>query len=134
MMSIRRAASGILVLAVLTGCGPSVQLTRLSPTKLPSRPQDYPIQIFHENRPSCAFDEVAMVSATRPNTLVSMDAVVESLREKAREVGGDAIIGLSSEARVTGASPSTVDNSVDVERKTVLSGTIIRFRSPKCTQ
>lgn len=134
MLNTRRVSSGILMLALLTGCGPSVQLTKLSPTALAPRPEDYPIQIMREKRPSCAFDELAIVNATRPNTLVSMDAMVEALRKKAREVGGDAIIGLSNEARVTGASPSYVDNSVDVDRKTVLSGTVIRFKSATCMQ
>jgi hypothetical protein len=61
------------------------------------------------------------------------DALVEVLRVKAREVGGDALIGFADESRVTGASPA-VNGGVDLDRQLILSGTIIRFKSMECAE
>jgi hypothetical protein len=61
-----------------------------------------------------------------------MDAVAESLRNKARQLGGDAVVRLFEEDQVQGAVVS--GSGVKLDRDPVLSGTVIRFRRPDCRQ
>lgn len=53
--------------------------------------------------------------------------VLEALKERARAMGGDAVIGLSEGAEVAGGGE-------DVTSAPVLSGTVIRFREEDCTR
>jgi hypothetical protein len=129
----RHTTLGLLLL--LTGCSPAVSLTKLWPTPLEPRPANYPIRFFREQRPRCAFDELATVSARPTDVWHTNDKVIEVLRLKAREVGGDAIIGFATESQVTGAAPSYSGNGgVALNRNVVLSGTIVRFKNPQCTE
>jgi uncharacterized protein YbjQ (UPF0145 family) len=52
-----------------------------------------------------------------------MDAVLESLKKEAREMGGDAIIGLTEANEAQGF----VGDTGILDRDPVLSGTVIRF-------
>jgi SepF-like predicted cell division protein (DUF552 family) len=61
-----------------------------------------------------------------------MDAVAESLRDKARELGGDAVIRLSEQDQIQGAVISS--RGVKLDRDPVLSGTVIRFTRADCRQ
>ena len=104
----------VLSLFFAAACSPSVHVTRLAATPYAARASDYPIAIFREARPRCPFDELAVVSA-RPMTMFQVgDALIETLRVKAREIGGDAITGL------------TLDASY--------SGTVIRYKSADCRE
>jgi len=58
-----------------------------------------------------------------------MDRVMESLKERAREMGGDAIIRFSESNEIQGFT----GNSGNMDRDPVLSGTVIRFRDPTCS-
>lgn len=72
-----------------------------------------------------------MVASRQRNKLISMDDVVKSLRSEAREMGGDAVIGLNENNEAQGAVPA--GNAAVLDRDPVLSGTVIRFKDPECT-
>lgn len=116
-----------LLLLSLVGCSPSVQSMLFVSPAPPPKPAGYPIRIYSETKPECPFEEIGRVTSRKPGTLVSMDKVTESLRERARKMGGDAIIGL-------GERPSVVESTVVSEDVPVFSGTVVRFKDPNCTK
>lgn len=61
-----------------------------------------------------------------------MDRVAESLREAAREMGGDAIIGVRMGDETMGAMVS--GGGVFIDTDPVLQGTVIRWKTKKCTR
>jgi uncharacterized protein YbjQ (UPF0145 family) len=61
-----------------------------------------------------------------------MEKVVEGLRERARKMGGDAIIGIGESTETRGAT--IVGSAVVANSDKVLSGTVIRFNSRSCTR
>ena len=124
----------IIAVVLVVACSPAVRVTTLAPVRFPPRPATYPIRIYREQRPRCAFEEVALISAAPKIITHNNEALADALRVKARELGGDAIIGISTESRVTGASPSSSGNGVDLDRATILSGTVIHFKSADCTE
>ena len=122
----------ILVTACAALAGPTVRVTKLRPEPLEPRPADYDIRIYHENQPRCAFDLIATLSTDQTADIHTGDALVEILRVKARELGGDAIINLSSETHTAGMTGT--DGRVTLEKTPVWSGTVIRFKSLQCAE
>jgi hypothetical protein len=118
----------IVTIALLTGCSPAVRSTAF--IALPPQPPSHPIRIFQSTQPECPFEEVGLVSSRQRNKLISMDEVLAALREKAREMGGDAVIGLSEANESQGARRT--GQAVVVDRDPVLSGTVIRFTDRQC--
>jgi len=117
-----RTLSLLLALASV-GCGPAVQSMNFVPSPQPATPSDYPIRIYGEAKPECEYREIGGVSSQKKNGLVSMERVMEGLRERARKMGGHAIIG----TRFVGSAGGD-DNDP------VVSGTVIRFDDPTCTR
>lgn len=116
----------------LLGCTPATRVVRLSPTEYDPRPEHYPIRLYRESLPECPYEEIGIVTSRQRHKLISMDTVAESLREKARELGGDAVIRLSEQDQIQGAVVSS--SEVKLDRDPVLSGTVIRFTRPDCRQ
>jgi hypothetical protein len=116
----------------LLACTPATRVVRLSPTEYAPRSEDYPIRFYRESLPECPYEEIGMVVSRQRHILISMDAVAESLRDKARELGGDAVIRLSEQDQIQGAVISS--RGVKLDRDPVLSGTVIRFTRADCRQ
>jgi hypothetical protein len=135
----RHAKLALLIL--VTACaglsGPTVRVTKLSPEPFEPRPANYTIRIYRENQPRCAFDKIVLLSTDQTPDLRTTDDLDAVLRVKAREVGGDAVINLASETR-TGSndisSGGGVDGNMTLQRTQVWSGTVIRFKDPKCAE
>ena len=129
-----RTTRKLLLLLLLTsiGCGPAVQSVNFTSPPLPPRPSDYPIRFYGETRPECPYQEIGSVSSRKRSKLVSMEKVVEGLRERARKMGGDAIIGIGESTETRGAT--IVGSAVVANTDKVLSGTVIRFNSRSCTR
>jgi uncharacterized protein YbjQ (UPF0145 family) len=85
--------------------------------------------MYGESAPQCPYDEVGTVTASK-RAFVTDDQLTEALRQRAREMGGDAIINVGGAREVSGAVVS--GNVVEVAHRTSLSGTVIRFRDPSC--
>ncbi len=106
--------------AVVCGCI-TTRATRFA--DYPPRPPEHEIIIYSVTLPEQPYEEIGIVSSRRTSDFTSMEAVLESLKKEAREMGGDAIIGLteSTEAREVDADTGRIDSVP------VLSGTVIRF-------
>lgn len=102
-------------------CSPATRGTSFS--NYPPRPETQAIRIYRSTLPKQPFEEIGIVSSRQRNKLISMEAVMESLKQKAREMGGDAIIGLSEANEAQGY----VGDTGILDRDPVLSGTVIRF-------
>src|SRR5687768_2958759 len=89
---------------LLSGCAPSVDTVRLSPVAYPPRPADFRIRMYSTERPRCPFEEIGTVRSRKPGFWVSMDDVAEAIRDVARELGGDAIIGLTNATQLNGGT------------------------------
>lgn len=114
---------------LLAGCGPAVQSTPFA--SFPARPAEHPIRLYSTKVPECPYEEVGLVSARRRYGLVvSMTEVLEALKARAREMGGDAVLRVSEGRVVSGGG----QDAVTVSSTSVLSGTVIRFARPDCRQ
>jgi hypothetical protein len=94
----------------------STSVAHLSPTKYESRSNETPIPLYSSQVPKCAYAELALVTARRETWMVSTDAAVNALRNKARQLGGDAVVRLA------------FGDHGDV------TGTVIRFEGDDCKQ
>jgi outer membrane protein TolC len=97
------------------------------------RPTTYAIRIYHESQPRCAFDKIAQLSADQTVDIRTMAELEALLRVSAREVGGDAVIDLSSETRTSNGEQRS-DGEVTLTKTQVWSGTVIRFKSERCAE
>jgi hypothetical protein len=121
----------VVVLAVsLAGCSPVVDTARLSPVTYPPRPADFRIRMYSTERPRCAFEELATVRSRKPGWFVSMEDVAESIRRVARELGGDAVIGVTNASQLGGGT--VIGSTVSIDSDPILTGTVIRFKEDGC--
>jgi uncharacterized protein YbjQ (UPF0145 family) len=88
--------------------------------------------MYAADRPTCAFEELATVRSRQSSKLVSMNKVTEAVRQRARELGGDAVIGVSEGSEVHGGM--VVGSMVSVSDDRVISAVIIRFKDPACRE
>ena len=121
--------------ATLSGCGPAVDAVRLTPVPYPPRPADFRIRMYSTERPRCPYEELATVRARKRNSFVSMEDVGEAVRRVAREMGGDAVIGVTSGAQISGGG-TVIDGTgtVTVDSEPYITGTIVRFRQDDCRE
>ena len=127
-----RLVAATLAVSMLTACAPSVDTVRLSPVRYPPRPQDFRIRMYSTERPRCAFEEVGTVRSRKPGFWVSMEDVAESVRDVARELGGDAVIALTNVSQINGGT--VIGSTVSVDTDPVLSGTVVRFTEDDCRE
>lgn len=126
-----RAAPPIIVLTAalgVFGCGPAVRSTPFN--TFPERPPEHPVQIYSTRMPSCDYEEVGLVSARqRYRWFTSMSEVLEALKQRARAMGGDAVVGVAERSEVSGSGG---EEGVTVSSSPVLSGTVVRFTETGC--
>ncbi len=104
-----------LMLLLSLGCV-TTTVVRLSPARYEARSRETPIALYSSQLPTCPFEELAILKARRETWVVSTGAVVDALRKKARQMGGDAL------ARVGFGINSDV------------TATVIRFQRDDCRQ
>ena len=121
----------ILILATaVASCGPSIDSARFDGAPRP-QPRTAEVQIFSAKLPECPFEELGIVTGKRKVVWTSLDEVLDALRVRAREMGGDAIVRLgAAEAVSAGMYP----NGTSVNTSPSLSGTVIRFTDPGCVR
>ena len=106
------------------GCAPTVQTTYLGTASNPEPRSDMRIEVYSSRAPECAFDELGLLRVlTSPVLGFSEADALEALKQKARALGADAIVGLS-----TYYVPDTAGSRMG------LGGTAIRFRDEGCLQ
>ena len=128
----RSIVMSVLAVPMLIGCAPSVDTVRLSPVRYPPRPADFRIRMYSTERPRCPFEELGTVRSRKPGFWVSMEDVAESVRDVAREMGGDAIIGVTNATQLNGGT--VIGSTVSIDTDPVLSGTVVRFKDDDCRE
>jgi hypothetical protein len=88
--------------------------------------------MYSTERPRCPFEEIGTVRSRKPGFWVSMEDVAESVRDVARELGGDAIIGVTNATQLNGGT--VIGSTVTIDTDPVLSGTVIRFKDDECRE
>lgn len=130
-IQIRKVGLALLAscLTLSAGCSPVVRSATF--LEVPPRAPDEPVRLYGETRPDCSYEEVGTVQVTKRNVFVSMEEVTEALRDQARAMGGDAVIGVTQLGgeSATGTAGGDV---VAVGVKPALSGTVIRFTQEDC--
>ena len=112
---------------LLAGCAVQVQSTQLRSMDYPSRPDNHLIAIYRDTLPQTSFIEIAAVQA-RKRGIDSEEKVINALKERARELGGDAIIGLA--IKTVSREIIDVHKGFRTVRYQIYMGTVIRFLRP----
>lgn len=112
------------VTLMMAACGPSVSSGNFNSQPLPPTTGD--IALFSTKQPTCEYDEVGLVHVKRAHGFTSMQAMIDALRERARQMGGHAVVGVSLAARVESSGEGDVSTDRD------LTGTVIRFKTSDC--
>jgi hypothetical protein len=115
---------------LLVACGPAVQSAPFH--SVPPRPADHQIVLFSTKLPTCPYEEVGLVTGHRRHGFNSYESVLEAMKDRAREMGGDAIVALSQQQTVNGGT--VVGKAVSINTSEGLSGTVIRFTESSCTR
>lgn len=123
---------GVVSLVLLGACAPVVRSMMFVAPAPPPRAKEHQIRFYRDDRPVCEFEEIGLVTSRKPSFLVSMQEVEESIRARARRMGGDAVIGVSERSEIHGAGVSRA--GVHLESDPVYSGTVVRFTDPDCTR
>ena len=123
----------------LSACrgGPTVDSIIFAPAPLEG--SGAVLRLYRKTLPACAFEEIGLVRAQHG----SLEQMASAIRERALEMGGHAIVGLSQaesstpgQTQVTTTVPdsgSVVSTaSFSMSQVTTLSGTVIRFVEPSC--
>jgi hypothetical protein len=103
----------------------SVRSTTISPW-LPPRASDAEVHLFSTRAPECPYDEIALLTGYYdrtgriPRYSVSDEEALAAMKAKARQMGGDAIAGL------------TDSDSRDHGPRRAIKGTVIHFRDESC--
>jgi uncharacterized Fe-S cluster-containing radical SAM superfamily protein len=88
--------------------------------------------MYSTQRPRCPFEELATVRSRKPAFWVSMEDVAESLRQVAREMGGDAVVAVAGGSELSGGT--VIGGTVSIDNDPILSGTVIRFKDDDCRE
>ena len=118
MQNSRCLIIGMLICGGVSACSlvaPVVTITPLGAERTyPATPDSVSIPLYTVSKPECPYDEIAVITTTSPG---ARDAkLVAVLRQKARALGADAIIGYTQKIEDT------------------VNGTAIHFRSAECTK
>ncbi|MFC1595641.1 hypothetical protein ACFL3X_01865 [Gemmatimonadota bacterium] len=124
---VRRLPGYICLLVLLGGCAVNVQSAQLSMRKYPPRPGNYLIEVYQDVLPEAPFVEIAAVKA-RKRGINSAKKVIGALQERARMLGGDAIINLSES--IESSTIFDVHRGERIVRLKFYSATVIRFIEP----
>jgi hypothetical protein len=124
------AAACLLVAA----CGPAVESGMYASGTPQPRPAEGPVRIYQAARPECPYEEIGMVRGTPRTRFDSLDDIFDAMRQRARAMGGDAIVNLSIQ-QSTGRTVVVTSESVPVAsatHSTTYSGTVVRFPGGSC--
>src|SRR5690349_5723154 len=122
----------LVALVVLSAACTPQRVTRFDPgTPSPQRTAPSAIRFYEVERPRCPFKEIGHIN-TRTGLFSSWGSVVRKTRERASEMGGDAVVALRESSRVSGAT--VTQNGIGINESTSLAGTVIRFTNATCRE
>src|SRR5688572_20593737 len=127
-----QARSLTFVLAIALGaCGPAVSSGSFS--EMPVPPASGDVAVFSTKVPACLYDEIGLVHVQRRHGFTGLQSMVDAMRDRAREMGGHAIVGVAFAAAVNGVGTEN-GTAVSTDSANGLSGTVIRFKDDSCRQ
>ena len=119
------------VSAMMSGCT-RVRATTFDPRAEPvRRTEPAAIRFYETQRPRCEFREIGHITA-HSRFLAPWSSVVNTARQRASEMGGDAIVAFRESTRISGGT--ITPSGVGISETTSLSGTVIRFTNPACRE
>jgi hypothetical protein len=124
------------LLFVLTGCMTGIDSAVFLPA--PPAPEQKVIRIYQTQLPTCRYEELGMITWKRPHGFMKLQKGVELMRERARRMGGDAIVAFQVGERENGITTTTrvdstsVVTSSSLDRDRIAAGTVVRFTEPGC--
>ena len=108
---------------------PSVTITPLGTGQTyAATPDSVPIALL-VSPPECRYEAVASITAEGLTFLISDADITDTLRARARSVGGHAIMNFSQGTRNVAPGTGTAEGDYRVR-----AGTAIRFRDPSCSR
>lgn len=121
------ATLAVALLTGLTGCGSSVDFVRMDPTVYPKKNSNDPVEVFQGSvvRPHVV---IGVATASREmkattGSVSSYDAALYELKALARELGGDALVGLK---------PVYTEDTSD-KPKVELTAKVVKFLEKEAT-
>jgi hypothetical protein len=126
----------LLPLLAVAACGPAVQSAVYTAPPPPHAP-DHDVRIYSATLPRCEFREIGRVSAQRSGPRQSDQRLIAAMRERARAMGGDAIVGLRETSAGDGSTLIVPVGNVAIGSggSTLrFSGTVVRFVDPECRE
>jgi hypothetical protein len=127
--SLRQVSVSLVTATILIGCT-RVRVTAFDP-QAPSVQRTNPddIRFYETQRPRCEFRELGHISS-HARFFAPWSTVIRKTRERASEMGGDAVIAIRESTRISGGTISP--SGVTATETTTLSGTVIRFTNRGC--
>ena len=131
-----RTRNNISLVLFLAGCGPAVHSATYVPNLPASKHAGAPVRIYQSTRPACAFEEIGLVRVRPRSPTHSLDDLLTAMRNRARAMGGDAIIGLSAAETPDGAVivPSASVSVASISSSPLYTGSVVHFTNPACTE
>jgi len=121
-------------LAASVGCGPTIMERPIDPASHSARPENYPITLHTDDGPDCPRTTIAELWASQgpwwQSWLVLESQLAGGLRERARALGGDALIRLRFKEEATGVSSER--GEAVLESGPFLAGTVVRWTASDC--
>lgn len=118
MLSLTQRAIALLPAVLLTACATvSIDSTRDEAQHRPPKPRDHSVEVFHDAIPDRPHKVIGSVVARvkhspKGDAYWPDDRILDRLKEEARQLGGDALIGLATDQQAGGgtyvAPPATV--------------------------
>lgn len=106
------------VFVLCAGCG--TRSTKLTDQVYQPQPKTHPIDLYYNKQPQRAYEEIAVLEKEAFWAFTGSGSVLDSLKDKARKLGGDAII-------LSGVRES---NFWDVggNREAAAKGVVVRYK------
>jgi hypothetical protein len=131
-MKVAGPTSVTALFALLAGCGPRLSYVQTGPA-YPPKPYGAPIEVVLTQQPRCPYTEIGLIRSES----AYLERAMEALREKAREVGADAVIVTGTAAGTTGHTTTTVNRSANTvqtmtssSRTDILEAVAVSWRCP----
>jgi hypothetical protein len=133
----RRRFLTVPAVLLLAGCASGIDSAVFM--SAPPLPSGEDVRIHRTTVPECPYDEVGVVTWEPRDGWQTLETGVRLMRERARQMGGHAIIGFSVGEVATGTSTTvtrtdsaSVTASSTVDRGKMAVGTVVRWRDGGC--
>ena len=122
-----RSRSGLMVATLLAAaaCAPKVRSAVFMESTM--APPDQQIRYYSTKVPTCPYAELGLIKVERAMFWNSLQDLLKAAGKRAREMGGDAIVGVREVPQVTGSGENVSTNEA-------LTGTVIRFKDRGCQE